>query len=118
MTICSDRALGPALKSTEIGAAEQEICPHLAPTLHLLLAQGCIVTGSVTNAWSRIDREITLDRGPSPVELLSGVTVSYVSVWRNTDPHYAIAHGLLCTSCRHSLSWPARGEPLGQPDAV
>ncbi|MBI3149748.1 MAG: hypothetical protein HYZ17_14670 [Betaproteobacteria bacterium] len=118
MTTYSDQALGHALKTTEISAAEQIICPHLAPTLRLLLNQGCIVTGSVTNAWSRIDREITLDRGPSPGELLSGVTVSRVSVWRNTDPHYAIAHGLRCTSCRHSLGWPARDEPLDQPDAV
>lgn len=84
-----------------------EPCPHLAPVLHHLLAQGSTVVGSTTNAWSRIDREITLDRGPAPTELPSAVIDGTgVSVWSNTDPHYPLAHGLLCASCRHSLGWP------------
>lgn len=57
--------------------------------------------------WSRIDLEVTLDRGPAPANLPPGLLAGNgVSIWSNADPHYPIAHGLLCASCRHSLGWP------------
>lgn len=118
MTISSNLPRDHAIPSTGMDAVDGQICPHLAPALHHLLAQGCIITGSATNAWSRIDREITLDRGPIPAELPPALTGTCVSVWSNTDPHYPIAHGLLCTSCRHSLGWPGRDQPSDQPGAT
>jgi hypothetical protein len=106
------------IASTGMDAVDSQICPHLAPALRQLLAQGCAIIGSATNAWSRIDREITLNRGPAPAELPPGLTGTRVGVWSNADPRYPIAHGLLCTSCRHSLGWPRRDAPSDQPSAT
>ncbi len=98
-------------------APDGQICAHLAPALRRLLAQGCLVIGATTQAWSRVDREVSLDHGPAPATLQREFAGTDVNIWSNTDPHYPMQHGLFCSTCRHSLGWPLRDEPANPPDA-
>ncbi|TAK50860.1 MAG: hypothetical protein EPO25_18130 [Gammaproteobacteria bacterium] len=83
------------------------LCPHLAPVLAELLHQGSTIVGSARMAWSKVDLEVSLDRGPELRDLPAQPdTGGGLHTWTNTDPHYPPVHGLVCPACRQSLSWP------------
>lgn len=83
------------------------VCPHLAPSLALLLASGSTVKNVYRMGWSEIDLDIHLDRGPVPDSFAQAHPLAAgVETWRNTDPHYGMDEGLVCKSCRQAIAWP------------
>lgn len=86
---------------------EMLLCVHLVPALTDLLAQGSTILAVLTHAWSEIDLDVTLDRGPA-VEIMSSALPadSGVKPWTNQDPHYPLAQGLRCSACRQAIGWP------------
>lgn len=83
------------------------LCLHLAPALAYLLDQGSTIVGVARMAWSKIDLEVSLDRGPAPEGIPEHLHAGTgMCVWVNADPHYPQARGLLCERCRQSLGWP------------
>lgn len=87
--------------------AAVRVCEHLAPTLAYLIAQGSTVTVVLTQAWSAIDLDVSLDRAPACEAIPSALYADGgVETWSNQDPHYPLAQGLRCTACRQALGWP------------
>jgi len=86
------------------------VCEHLRPRLASLLASGSRVS-SVTGegAWSQIDLDVGLDRGPRDAAGLDAPVPPSLLFWTNTDSHYPLASGLHCPACRQTLSWPTPG---------
>lgn len=86
-----------------------QVCPHLAPALGYLLASGSTVQSVMTDGWSRIDLDITLDftpgSGPAPAAVPESMRRPPCESWINHDPHYPLAQGLLCRDCRQSIGW-------------
>jgi len=104
MTILFESADG-VLRDASSGARWQ-LCPHLAPLLAALLRRPASVTG-VSTAWTRTDLAVAIDAGPALSDLTSIVELPRgVEPWSNDDTHYAVEHGLLCTACKHAISWP------------
>ena len=86
---------------------EMRLCLHLVPALTYLLAQGSTILAVLTHAWSEIDLEVTLDRGPAVDRLVPVLHVEAgAKPWTNEDAHYPLAQGLRCSTCRQALSWP------------
>lgn len=85
----------------------KEVCPHLAPSLSILLAQGSTVTEVYRMGWSEIDLDIHLDQGPVPDHFAAAHPLGAgVTTWRNDDPHYGMDEGLVCKGCRQAIAWP------------
>lgn len=83
------------------------VCPHLAPSLALLLQSGAKVAMVYRMGWSEIDLDIHLDRGPVPDEFARAHPLAAgVATWRNEDRHYGLDEGLVCKSCRQAIAWP------------
>jgi hypothetical protein len=84
------------------------VCEHLRSRLTAFLTSGAAIT-SVTGegAWSQIDLDVALDRGPRDAAGLAEPLPSTLLFWTNTDSHYPLASGLHCPACRQTLSWPA-----------
>jgi hypothetical protein len=84
------------------------ICFHLGPLLQRLLEARSEIS-FVTTAWTRTALAVSIAPGPTPAELSAlGVLPESVSRWTNDDSHYSLESGLLCSTCRHAISWPAR----------
>lgn len=84
-----------------------EVCPHLAPSLSILLTQGSKVQEVYRMGWSEIDLDIHLDQGPPPPRFAAQHPLGAgVTTWRNEDPPYGLDEGLVCKSCRQAIAWP------------
>ncbi len=100
------------LASTGARHQVDTVCPHLAPGLQYLLAQGSTVVEINRMAWSLVDLDIVPDKAPDPRGLPAIVREDAgVETWVNFDPHYPLAHGLVCAACRQALAWPYQRDP-------
>ncbi len=83
------------------------MCPHLAPSLGLLLSSGSKVASVYRMGWSGIDLDIHLHQGPPPTQLAQRHPLpAELATWRNEDPHYGLDEGLVCKGCRQAIAWP------------
>jgi len=83
------------------------VCLHLRPIFIRLVPRHSRITGLSVGAWSHVDLDIVLDRGPHPDLLAAAIPlVPPIEFWANHDTHYPIEFGLRCVQCRQSLSWP------------
>lgn len=101
---------GPTGWPRPAGAPERgewTACEHLRPHLAAFLAAGGAIS-SVTGegAWSQIDLDVGLDRGPRDAAGLPLPLTEALQFWANTDSHYPLASGVHCPACRQTLSWP------------
>jgi hypothetical protein len=87
--------------------AQDTVCPHLAPSLAVLLDSGSLVKTVYRMGWSEIDLDIHLDHGPIPGHFAGQHPLADgVETWRNEDPHYGMDEGLVCKRCRQAIAWP------------
>jgi hypothetical protein len=112
MLSCTFDPLTRSLASTGAARHVDIVCPHLAPGLEYLLAQGSTVVEVNRMAWSLIDLDIVLDKAADPRSLPAIVGEDAgAETWVNFDPHYPLAHGLVCGACRQALAWPHQRDP-------
>jgi hypothetical protein len=72
-----------------------------------LLAGGSRVIAVYLGAWSRIDVDVLLDRGPTAASLDGTALVATgAGTWKNEDSHYPLNEGLVCPACRQAIGWP------------
>ena len=100
---CADRTEGRPDAVPAAAESTPRLCPHLAPALGELLRQGANIVAALPLAWSRVDLEVPLDSGPPLAKLPAQLMATTIQTWTNSDPHYPLAQGLVCPSCRHSL---------------
>ncbi len=103
MSSCADRNEGRPDAAPAAAESTVPLCPHLSPALCELLRQGARIVAALPLAWSRVDLEVALDSGPPLAELPAHLLATTIQTWTNSDPHYPLAQGLVCPSCRHSL---------------
>jgi hypothetical protein len=82
-------------------------CEHLRPLLAALMARGAGIERA-DDGWSAANLVITLTKGLNPAATQAVARARGLSFRESNDPHYLVAHGWFCESCRQGLEWPQR----------
>lgn len=86
------------------GVKSLDVCKHIEPVLKYELSRGNNVL-DYSKDWSQVNLSITLEFSMD-VKGAKKILSDPMMYWKNTDTHYSLQEGFLCTKCKQSIAGP------------